>query len=248
MVTASGQSPAVGHTASRGGGRAQPPHTHRTSARRARPGPRGPEVSSETWEATPTGGPGRGLSSGTSSENTAVAVTACPALTLCQAARHARPSPGPSAAEVALGPFYRRGNGGSGCTSPIPALFLPCPPHPPELRLWGRAMASAPRFRRTAPPLGGTAGRATSRTSLGRGGKGQSKTRTGAARARAPSRPVLLPCSRGTFRPPPVARPGCSSRLRGPRNDIREPLHCSSASGNTAFQGPPGWRPGTGWP
>lgn len=49
----------------------------------------------------------------------------------------------------------------------------------------------------------------------------------------------------------PDARPrDCGSLLRGLRNQVQELLHCSCVSGNTAFRGPPDWRPGTGtgWP
>lgn len=125
MVTASGQSPAVGHTASRGAVAGPSPLIPTAFYSKGMARPRGPEVSDETWEATVTGSPGGGLSPGTVSENTAVAVTACPALTPCRAlwGLPIRPPASlglhwdPHWEEGASGPFYRRGNGGSGCTS-----------------------------------------------------------------------------------------------------------------------------------
>lgn len=108
-----------------GGWQGPAPSYPQPSTRRAWPGPCGPEVSDETWEATLTGSPGGGLSPGTLSENTAVAVTACPALTPCRALwglpirppASLGPHWDPHWEEGASGPFYRRGNGGSGCTS-----------------------------------------------------------------------------------------------------------------------------------
>lgn len=150
-----------------GGGRAQPPHTHsllleghsqgltapRSATRHGKNSDREPGTRALSWHLIRKHNCGGHRLSGSDAAPGTMG-------TACQAARLARPSPGPSVEELAWGPFYRRGNGGSGCTRKRRATFPPSPGSQP--RRWTRALASAPRFRRTTLPLGGTAGQAVS--------------------------------------------------------------------------------------
>lgn len=248
MVTASGQSPALGHTASRGAAGPSPliPTAFYSKGTARAPRPRGqlrerdvgsnadrePGVQALPWYLIGKHDCGGHRLSGSD---------ACQALWGCLSGRPPRSAltgtlGGGTGTGLILQKRKQSLRGHEQETNRIPALFLPSPRSPgsgpahwplplgPEGRrcLWADCRAG--RERPALPRRAEGKAKATPAPELPKRrppGAGCSCPAHGGPSGHRPS-PAHSPATASC-----LACPGCGSHLRGPQNDIQEPVHCS---------------------